>query len=629
MNESVERLETQLKDLSSGDPESTERIDALNDLAWELGLTQTKRALELAEEASRVSEHVDYKKGIALGHRTIGYCNLVFSNLEEAIQYSHTAVRKLDEIDEKLGKATAVNTLSLIYARLGRYDEALRAALSCLELSKETGSKLGEAWAIHNVGYIYTETGDYQLALENQHRALELFREIPHPVGEARALAMLGILYEKNGEYDKALEHHQQAVRKSEEQGVHIGATVGLANVGQAYLKLGDIDKALDYCLRALESGKNIANREVNAITLLTLGNVYLEMGDNNKACEALRKSLREIKDTQAKPTELKIHEALASLHEANGELDKALEHYKRFHDLKEEIFNDESTTKFKNLQIRVNVETAEKEAEIQRLRYVELAGMLAQLVQSEKMAALGSLVAGISHEANTPIGVIKNNAGLSRQALDLMQQELEKEGLMDRLRKNGTWTRALDILNTSARTTVVASERISNLVTNLKQFSHLDEAELQMADVAEGIENTLMLLRPQLAPGVEIRKELAELPKIECYASELNQCFMTLLVNASDALDGEGSITIKTSAGDADIFIEISDTGRGIPAEKLANPFEIMFSQKDSRMRMRVGLSNTYNIIKKHGGDIKVASQVGQGTTFRIRLPIRQKART
>ena len=191
------------------------------------------------------------------------------------------------------------------------------------------------------------------------------------------------------------------------------------------------------------------------------------------------------------------------------------------------------------------------------------------------------NLVAGISHEANTPIGVIKNNAGLSRQALDLMQQELEKEGLMDRLGKNGTWTRALDILNTSARTTVVASERISNLVTNLKQFSHLDEAELQIDDVAEGIESTLMLLRPQLAPGIDIRKELAELPKIECYASELNQCFMTLLVNASDALDGEGSITIKTSADDAGIFIETSDTGRGILDEKLANPFEIMFSHR------------------------------------------------
>ena len=129
------------------------------------------------------------------------------------------------------------------------------------------------------------------------------------------------------------------------------------------------------------------------------------------------------------------------------------------------------------------------------------------------------------------------------------------------------------DILNTSARTTVVASERISNLVTNLKQFSHLDEAELQIDDVAEGIESTLMLLRPQLAPGIDIRKELAELPKIECYASELNQCFMTLLVNASDALDGEGSITIKTSADDAGIFIETSDTGRGILRREARQP--------------------------------------------------------
>ena len=629
MNETVEGFETRLSELSAGDPQSTERIDALNDLAWEIGLTETNRALELAEEAVRLSEQADYKRGAGLGHRTIGYCNLIFSKLEEAAQYSRTAIQELDEADEKLGKATAVNTLSLVYARLGNYDEALKAALSCLSVSKEVGSKLGEAWALHNIGSIYTETGDHQLALENHHRALDLFREIPYPVGEGRALAMLGILYEKIGEYDKALEHNQQAFSKAQEQGIQLGTTVGLANIGQVYLKMGEIDKALDYCLRSLESGKNIANREINAITLLTLGNVYLEMGDKTKACETLRRSLREIKKTQAKPTELKIHDALASLYEATGELDKALDHHKRFHQLKDEIFNDESTTKVKNLQIRVNVETAEKEAEIHRLRYVELAAMQAQLVQSEKMAALGSLVAGISHEVNTPIGVIHNNAGLSKQAIALMQQELEKEGLMERLEKNTSWTRAFDILNTSARTTVVASERISSLVTSLKQFSHLDEAELQMADITEGIESTLILLRPQLAPGVDIRRELAELPKIECYASELNQCFMTLLVNASDALDGEGTINVKTSADGDRVLLEISDTGKGIPAEKLANPFEITFSQKDSRMRMRVGLSNTYNIIKKHGGDIKVASHVGKGTTFHIRLPIRQKGRS
>ena len=210
-----------MQELSAGDPQSTARIDALNDLAWEIGITQTKRALELAQEASRLSGQVDYKKGVGLGNRTIGYCQLVFSNLEESAQYTRTAIR---ELDEKLGKAAAVNTLSLIYSRLGSYPEALKATLSCLAISKEVGSKLGEAWALHNIGFIYTETGDHQLALENHHRALDSFREIPYPVGEGRALGMLGILYEKIGEYDKALEHHQQAVSKAQEQGIHLGA---------------------------------------------------------------------------------------------------------------------------------------------------------------------------------------------------------------------------------------------------------------------------------------------------------------------------------------------------------------------------------------------------------------------
>jgi signal transduction histidine kinase len=172
-----------------------------------------------------------------------------------------------------------------------------------------------------------------------------------------------------------------------------------------------------------------------------------------------------------------------------------------------------------------------------------------------------------------------------------------------------------------------LAGKKIADLINNLKNFASLDQAMKQRIDIRPGIENTIALLKPQFSERIKIIKKLGSIPAIECYPQELNQVFMTLLLNASEAVSSKGSITIETERGNGFITIKLSDTGKGIAENQLNKIFEIGFSEKNKSMRMHVGLANCFNIIQKHNGEISVQSKLGRGTTFLITLPLSIKS--
>jgi two-component system, NtrC family, sensor kinase len=307
----------------------------------------------------------------------------------------------------------------------------------------------------------------------------------------------------------------------------------------------------------------------------------------------------------------------MSRLHEAEGDLDTALAHYKEFHKLKDAMFNEDARARLKNLQLRLGVEKAEKRAEIERMRYGELAAMQAQLVQSEKMALLGRLVAGLSHEINTPIGVINSNTSLAARALDVLLTDGLDVASKPRVRT------AIDSLAAVQRSSAEAGERLSELVKSLKAYARLDEAELQRVDISTCVDATLKLFETQLPDSIRLEKSLEPIPEVTCRPGQLNQAFMTVLVNASEAIDSEGTIAVRSFPDGDSALIEIADTGRGIPAEEIPRLFDIGFGERDSQVRLRMGLSNAKSMIEKHGGSMDVDSIVGQGTTFRIRLPL------
>lgn len=278
----------------------------------------------------------------------------------------------------------------------------------------------------------------------------------------------------------------------------------------------------------------------------------------------------------------------------------------------------------------RARIREAKLKAEKSKLEYLlkELRATQTQMIQSEKMASLGSLVAGIMHEMNSPIATLASNADINKRCLKIILEELQSDRISKRVREGKQFQKAVEVLRKNIRSNLGASERLSKIVKSLKSFSRIDEAIFEKVDIHEGLESTLTLLEPHLKNRITIEKKYGNVPKILCYPSELNQVFLNVILNASQAIAGKGTITIRTTSKNGQLNIEIEDTGEGIRPEGIKRLFEPTFSKKGSRIKAGIGLFTALNIVEKHKGEIKVASEVGRGTSFSITLPAtRQKS--
>jgi two-component system NtrC family sensor kinase len=267
-----------------------------------------------------------------------------------------------------------------------------------------------------------------------------------------------------------------------------------------------------------------------------------------------------------------------------------------------------------------VNLQEANGELES---TLAELKETQSELVQSEKMAALGKLVAGVAHELNTPMGAIKSTTDLSGRCVANIMETLEKSTTVDEIRNNPKFLASLSALRDGIPATVTASERINKIVTSLKNFARLDQASFQKVDLHEGLESALTLIEHDFAEEISVVKDYGDLPPVACYAGELNQVFSNLLTNAAQTIEGEGTITIRTFVDDEKVHIQISDTGPAMLPEKKQHLFDPGFSRKGQRVKAGLGLFTSYNIIQKHRGQIKVDSMAEIGNTFTIILPM------
>jgi signal transduction histidine kinase len=260
-----------------------------------------------------------------------------------------------------------------------------------------------------------------------------------------------------------------------------------------------------------------------------------------------------------------------------------------------------------------------EKNRELQNL-YDELKNTEAQLIQSEKMASLGQLVAGIAHELNNPIAFIYGNA----KHLNRYVSRIEKFVSAGQNEKDHQSLQTmLPDLKSLIEDTIRGSHTVKELVQNLRTFSHLDQAEKKPADIHEGLETCLMIVHPQIKGRIKVVKNYEAEGVIECNIGQLNQVFLNLLLNASQAIEGEGEIHVTTKNEDEEIVISISDTGSGIPESIRSRIFDPFFTTKEVGQGMGLGLSISYSIVEKHQGKIAVESEAGKGSTFCIRLPL------
>ncbi|NTV29627.1 MAG: GHKL domain-containing protein [Candidatus Omnitrophica bacterium] len=275
------------------------------------------------------------------------------------------------------------------------------------------------------------------------------------------------------------------------------------------------------------------------------------------------------------------------------------------------------------------------------RKAYADLKSMQDQLLQSEKMATVGQLAAGVAHEVNNPTAFVTSNLEVLGKYVSDLKVLLEKcDNVEYHLRASGTEGagqladdiqmikegQELDFILSDLPNLINESldgmHRIQRIVADLRTFSHSDEGHWEEADLHELIQSALNIAWNEIKYKADVVKDYAELPRIQCYPQQLSQVFLNLLVNAIQSIEAKGTITLRTRLEGEMVLVEIADTGCGMTEEVRRRVFEPFFTTKPVGKGTGLGLSLAYNIIEKHGGTISVTSRLGEGSTFSVRLP-------
>lgn len=310
-------------------------------------------------------------------------------------------------------------------------------------------------------------------------------------------------------------------------------------------------------------------------------------------------------------------------------------------------IYSSESPDIFNVDDVHCSQQILDEQAEILaqqvRLRKEELETVIAKLkstqqqkVQQEKMVMVGQLTAGIAHEINNPISFISSNIVLlgkyckrlltvieaQQEALLSVIPDSHQTEQLQTVRHNLKIEQVFRDIPEMIRETMEGVDRIKCIVNALKNFSRMDDSEMQLSDINQCLESTLNIASTELAQQT-IKWELGELPQILCYPQRLNHVFMNLLANAHHATDTKGEITVRSWHAQERIFISFNDTGCGIPEHQLLRIFEPFFTTREAGRGTGLGLSISNEIIRNHGGEIRVDSEVGHGSTFTVSIPL------
>lgn len=268
-----------------------------------------------------------------------------------------------------------------------------------------------------------------------------------------------------------------------------------------------------------------------------------------------------------------------------------------------------------------------------------DLSHAQAQLMQSEKMASIGQLAAGVAHEINNPIGYIFSNVGTLEKYIanlfemlrfyETIEQQIvspESKNQLKALKEKIELDYLIEDIPELMSQSKEGIDRVRKIVQDLKDFSRIDtNLEWQWTNLHQGFDSTLNVVNNEVKYKADVIKEYGDIPNVECLPSQINQVILNLVVNASHAMgDERGSITLRTSVDHEDVLIEVIDTGSGIPPTVISRIFDPFFTTKPVGKGTGLGLSLSYGIIKKHQGELTVSSELGKGTTFTIRLPIK-----
>lgn len=641
---SLDELERAVAACPADKLRTTERVDQLNALGQGLLVIDPSRALEMGAEAAALAEELVYGDGKATAQAITGYALYILSRHHEALGYLFAALTYFEKVEnfELVGLLKA--GLASVETSLGNYAAALAHAFEALKLARAYGSGAEEAWVLHGLGTGYSDVGDYATALEYLDESLSAFTALGEKVGEARARTSIGTVLQKLERYQQALPFHENSLALFREMDNKLGEARALNDLGTAYQALGDYDRAADLHKESLGIREAIGNRQSVSTSLINLGKLCTVAGDPEGAIGYLDQALALAEELHLKPRIYQAHEALAVVYEQQANFSKALYHYKAFHLMHEAVLGDETSARMKTLEVQHEVSQAEREAQLEReqrefaesknqeLRHLldELKSTQAQLIQTEKMASLGQLTAGIAHEIKNPLNFINNFASLSVELTEELAEEIDKaqadaHDLLQDLRFN-------------AKKIAEHGERADRIVRSMMLHARGKPEDRHSIDLNELLDEYIGLayhgMRAQQPMfNVVLTKDFdVAVGKIPAVPQELGRVVLNLLNNAFYAVHEQANrkdetfrprVTIRSRRYENHVEIRVADNGGGIPEAIRQSIFEPFFTTKPTGSGTGLGLSLSYDIITQgHSGTLRVESTVGEGSVFIIELP-------
>lgn len=271
----------------------------------------------------------------------------------------------------------------------------------------------------------------------------------------------------------------------------------------------------------------------------------------------------------------------------------------------------------------------AEKNQEL-ALALESLRSMQSCVIQSEKLASIGQIAAGVAHEINNPVGFVKSNISAIDRYLakmigyiELLERSHPSQEVVKRHRRELKIDYVVDDIPEIIVESLGGIERVETIVRNLKSFSRLDSAQMTEVDLNACLDTTISIIWNEIKYNAELVKDYGELPQVTCFPQQMNQVFMNLLVNAAHAIETAGTIRVSTLSDQERVYVMVADTGCGIPPQICDRIFEPFFTTKPAGKGTGLGLSISYDIVKRHGGEMTVKSEVGKGSQFTVSIPI------
>ncbi|MBN2380082.1 tetratricopeptide repeat protein [candidate division WOR-3 bacterium] len=660
--ERVKQLETRLSTLTD-DPDTDEnglnKVDILIKLAFKLYRNQPEKAWSYGEEAMRLADKLgseSAKAGVDLffgtfhltkgeideaqafieqalelytrigSRENIGHCHMRLGGihkqkgkLDKALQYTNSGVKIMTELGEKKAVADCYNIIALIHDERGDYSEALEFHLKSLSIREELGEVRTAAMSLTNIGLLYERLTNYDQALEYYDRALDSFNQIGFKQGIAACLANIGNIYDIREEYGKALDNYLKALERGKELDDPRVIASCLGNIGCNYIMQEEYDKAIEYVQPSLKLFEEIGNK-INVVNcILNLGHIYLKQKKFDIALEQLQKAVKDSRKLESKHSELKAFEYLSALYEDKGEPEKALEYYKQFSALQAKVFTEGNAEQMARLKAQYETEKKEREAEIYRLKTVELERLVeertAEVVRSAKLATIGVMAAGIAHQVNNPVGIALMNSGMLRRML------YEEVASFSDFRAKSL--ELLDEVENELR-------RTRKVVKDLLAFARDKELSIVPSDVNRVVKSTIDLARRHMKGGFTIRASLDKtLPLASIDRESTEQVILNVIQNAYDATNGGGNATVKTvKSKKRTVDIEISNNGPPIPEDAWEKIFEPLYTTKPEGKGTGLGLSVGAMMLGRFGGRISLKASNKNKTTFLVELPQAKESR-